>query len=282
MIWDRLGVITDEVSQHLGEALDWAAANGLKHVEIRMIGGRNVMELSDEEADGVRRETEARGLFVSCLASPVFKCSLDPTRPAAAGDTFGQEEQSVQAHFAKLERAIGIAKRLGTHRIRIFSFWREAKPSLHRAEIVSKLKAAAEAAEREQIVLLLENEPACNGGYADEVAGLVRAVDSVYMKVLWDPGNEVYGGRFAYPDGYREVKDVLDHVHLKDAVIREGGAPGCVPIGRGNVPISEQIRALEADGYQGLYTLETHYIPEGGTAKDGTAMTLEGLRAVLK
>ncbi|WP_239632266.1 hypothetical protein [Paenibacillus sp. H1-7] len=101
MIWDRLGVITDEVSQHLGEALDWAAANGLKHVEIRMIGGRNVMELSDEEADGVRRETEARGLFVSCLASPVFKCSLDPARPAAAGDTFGQEEQSVQAHFAK-------------------------------------------------------------------------------------------------------------------------------------------------------------------------------------
>lgn len=282
MIWNRLGVLTDEVSRNLTEALDWAAATGLKHVEIRMVDGRNVMELSDDEADWVRRETEVRGLFVSCLASPVFKCSLDPARPVASGDTFGQKEQSVEAHFVKLRRAIEIARRLGTHRIRIFSFWRETDPSLYLADIAGKLKEAAEVAAREDIILLLENEPACNGGYADEVVQLVRAVGSDHLKVLWDPGNEAYGGRIAYPDGYREVKDVLGHVHLKDAVIGADGKPRCVPIGKGSVLFAEQIRALESDGYQGLYTLETHYIPDGGTAMDGTAMMMDGLTAVLK
>ena len=37
-------------------------------------------------------------------------------------------------------------------------------------EIACKLKEAAKLAELGDINLLLENEPACNGGYAEEVA----------------------------------------------------------------------------------------------------------------
>jgi L-ribulose-5-phosphate 3-epimerase len=281
VIWNRLGVLTDEVSPDLKEALDWAATMGLKHVEIRMVDGRNIMALSDEEVEWVRTEAEERGLFVSGIASPVFKCSLDPDREVASGDTFGQAEENVEAHFAKLVRAIEITKRLGTDKIRIFSFWREKAPSLYREEIVQKLREAADLAEREGVLLLLENEPSCNGGYAVEVARYVRDVNSPHLRVLWDPGNEAYGGRTAFPQGYQDVRDVLGHVHLKDALIREDGSPQCVPIGMGSVPFADQIRSLEKDGYSGLYTIETHYVPEGGTPMDGTKMTLEGLAALL-
>jgi L-ribulose-5-phosphate 3-epimerase len=281
MIWNRLGVLTDEVSPNLQEALDWAVQNRLSHVEIRTVDGSNVMNLPDGALLEISKETTRRGLFISAIASPVFKCALDPTRPVQTGDTFGQQEDSVEEHYRKLDRALEIAGMLGTKRIRIFSFWREKDPKPYEADILTHLKAAAAKAEAAGITLLLENEPSCNGGYAAEVGRLARLTASAYLKVLWDPGNEVYGGKSAFPDGYAAVKDVLGHVHLKDALLDSSGKPRCVPIGSGAVPYAAHIEALERDGYSGLYTIETHYIPEGGTAADGTGQTLVGLRSVL-
>ncbi|WP_309118200.1 sugar phosphate isomerase/epimerase family protein [Paenibacillus sp.] len=279
---DRVGVLTDEVSDRLEEALDWATEQGLAHVEIRVVNGRNAANLTDEEASAIRREVEARGLFVSALASPLFKCALDPGRPVAAGDTFGNAEEDVEAHFEKLNRVIEIAKLLGTKRIRIFSFWREEHPERHTEEIVSHLRRAAGIAGEAGVELLLENEPSCNGGVAVEVAALVRSVDSPALRALWDPGNEAYARREAYPAGYESVKDCLSHVHLKDAYVGSEGTSRCVPLGSGDVRVVAQLRALAADGYDGLFTIETHFVPDGGSRMTGTRMTLDALKALLK
>ncbi|MBD2844096.1 sugar phosphate isomerase/epimerase [Paenibacillus sp. IB182496] len=281
MVLDRLGVLSDEVSEHFEEALDWAAEQGLKHVEVRMVDGVNAAALTDEAAGEVRRKVEARGLFVSAIASPLFKCALDPQREVASGDTFGQAEEDVEAHFVKLERVIQIAGLLGTTRIRVFSFWREKQPARYTADIAAHLRRAADIAAAAGVQLLLENEPACNGGYAEEVAALVEAVDSLALRGLWDPGNEAYGGREAYPAGYGRMREALAHVHLKDAYIGADGQPRCVPLGSGDVPVIAQLRALAADGYEGLFTIETHYAPAGGTKRDGTRMTLDALRTLV-
>ncbi|REE78530.1 sugar phosphate isomerase/epimerase [Paenibacillus taihuensis] len=281
-IRDRLGVITDEVSPDIITALDFAAAKGLKHVEIRSIDNRNVLTLSDEEADRIRMEAESRGLFISCIASPVFKCALDPSRQVAEGDRFNQAERSAEEHYDMLKRAMELAERLGTNRIRIFSFWREDEPiDRFEAEIVSHLTRAAKLAEGRGMLLLLENEPSCNGGFASEVAGLASAVQSPALRVLWDPGNEQYGSRPSFPDGYAAVRELLAHVHLKDVVIDAAGQPRPIPIGAGLVPYEAQFQALREDGYTGLFTIETHYIPEDGTAMEGTAMSLDGLIELL-
>jgi sugar phosphate isomerase/epimerase len=219
---------------------------------------------------------------VSAVASPLFKCALDPTRPVASGDTFGQAEEGVEAHFQKLDRVIAVSKVLGAPRIRIFSFWREVEPGRYTGEIVAHLKRAAGVAERAGVQLLVENEPSCNGGFAAEVAEIVRGVGSPAVRGLWDPGNEAYGGREAFPAGYGHMKDVLAHVHLKDAYIGHDGTPRCVPLGSGTVPWIKHFRALEADGYKGLFTIETHYVPEGGTKKTGSKMTLDALRTLLQ
>ena len=280
MSLDRLGILTDEVAPGFDEALDWVAEQGLPHVEVRVIDGRNTIELSDDQVRDVRRRVDARGLYVSAIASPLFKCALDPGRPVASGDRFGQGEESVEAHFAKLERTIAIAKMLDAPRIRIFSFWREREPARHLAEVISHLKRAAEVARRAGVLLLVENEPSCNGGFAEEVAGIVRGVDSPAVKALWDPGNEAYGGREAFPAGYHFVKDVVGHVHLKDAYIGQDGKARCVPLGSGVVPWISHFRALSVDGYRGLFTIETHFTPDGGTRKTGARMTLDAIRAL--
>ncbi len=282
MILDRLSVLTDEVSDRFAEALDWAVKNGFKHVEVRMVDGVNVSNLDDAQVDRAKGEVEKRGLSVSAIASPLFKCALDPARPVQSGDLFGNKEEPLETHFAKLPRAMKIARRLGTRKIRVFSFWREKEPERYLPDIVRHLKKAAEAARAEDVLLLQENETACNGGYAAEVAEIVRQVDSPAMRVLWDPGNENYGGRSAYPEGYAHVKGLFEHVHLKDSVMGADGKPQCVPIGEGKTPLRDQIEALERDGYKGLYTLETRYTPPGGTPMQGTEATLAGLKKLLR
>ncbi|MHA6484904.1 sugar phosphate isomerase/epimerase family protein [Paenibacillus sp. strain BS8-2] len=280
-ILERLGVLSDEVSEHYEQALDWAAEQGLTHIEARVVNGKNVASLSDEQAIEARQQAEDRGLFISAVASPLFKCALDLSRTVAGGDTFGQAEESVEEHFVKLERVIEIAKLMGTTNIRIFSFWRELDPALHTEEIVSHLKQAAYIAELAGVRLLLENEPSCNGGFADEVAAIVSKVHSPALKALWDPGNEAYGGREAFPAGYEAIKGGLGHVHLKDAYIGADGHSRCVPLGSGSVPVIEQLEALLKDGYDGLFTIETHFAPRGGTGRTGTKMSLEALKAML-
>ncbi len=281
-VLDRLGILTDEVSKDFQDALAWIAEQGLKHVEIRTVDGTNVAALDDAQVREVRRKVEARGLFISAVASPLFKCALDPSRPVASGDRFGQQEEGVEAHFAKLDRVIAIAKLLGTRRIRIFSFWREKDPRPYVQDVVRHLQRAAKVAERGDVLLLVENEPSCNGGYAQEVAEIVRGIDHPNVKALWDPGNEAYAGREAFPAGYGQMKDVLAHVHLKDAYIRQDGTPRCVPLGSGSVPLILQLRALAADGYDGLFTIETHYVPEGGSQTTGSRMTLDAIRTLSK
>ena len=122
MIFNRLGVLTDEVSQNLTEALDWVVEQKLHHVELRMVYDKNIVNLSDEQLDNILKEVESRGLFVSGVASPLFKCALDPSRRVASGDMFGQEEESLEDHFNKMNRIIEIARKLKTDKIRIFSF----------------------------------------------------------------------------------------------------------------------------------------------------------------
>lgn len=281
MTIERIGILTDEVSAEFDAALDWVAAQGLKHVEARVIDGKNVAALTDEQAAEVRKRVEKRGLYVSAVASPLFKCALDPNRPVASGDRFGQAEESVEAHFGKLERCLAIAKILGAPRIRIFSFWREVEPERHFDEIARHLRRAGDVAARVGVQLLLENEPSCNGGFAVEVAELVRRIDHPSVRGLWDPGNEAWGGREAFPAGYGAMKDVLAHVHLKDAYIAADGKAHGVPLGSGTVPWIAHFRALNADGYKGLFTIETHYVPADGSKQAGSKMTLDAIKTLL-
>lgn len=277
---DRLGVISDEISEHFTVALDWLVQHDLKYVEIRMVNGKNISSLTNEELDACVHEVRSRGLKVSALASPLFKCPLNPDRSVASGDKFGQADAGVEEHLQLLERLLYLASRLETNHIRVFSFWREREPESYFDEIASYLLLAANRAGKESVTLLLENEDSCNGGSAREVAEIVRRVDSPWLKIVWDPGNEVFTGNRPFPEGYTEVRPWMAHVHLKDARINEEGKVCAVPIGQGVVPWREHFQQLQQDGYTGLYIIETHYKPHGGTAMEGTKLTLEGLQNI--
>src|SRR5205085_5304680 len=160
----KLSVITDEISQDFGHALEVAAREfGLGFVELRELWGKNLFALDAKQVDEARALLKRFGVRVSSIASPIFKVDwpgapLSPFSPKrdqfGANYTYEQQDQL-------LERGFELARTFETTNIRIFDFWRLNDQKPYRAAIDQKLAEAAAKAGRHNIILLLENEHAC-------------------------------------------------------------------------------------------------------------------------
>jgi len=58
--------------------------------------------------------------------------------------------------------------------------------------------------------------------------------------------------------------------------------PIWLPVGKGEVNFKGQLQSLEEDDFQGVISIETHYIPEGGFAEDGIRESFAGMSYVLE
>ncbi len=159
-----------------------------------------------------------------------------------------------------LERAIELLRYFGTDLVRGFAFWKQGELSeTVWQEIEAAFRAPAALAEREGIVLGLENEHDCMLGRGEETARLIRTIASPNLKAIWDPGNAFFAGETPYPDGYRALAGQIAHIHVKDAVRGPDGQAAWAIVGDGEIDSAGRFRALVADGYEGGVTLETHY-----------------------
>ena len=274
----RFGLLTDEVSEDLDEALAWIVGQGLGHVELRSLWGTNVVNVTASQAEHLIAVLERYRLPVSGIASPIFKCALDASHPPAiTGDRFGSDEVPVAAHYPWLERTLRLADRLGASHVRIFSFWREAQPEEHQKAIVAHLNRACDMAQAFGMRLVLENEPTCNGGSAPEVAALVALVNRPELGMLWDPGNDAYGGFPVAADQAKLWGPRVFHVHLKDVKTHLDTTRSIVPLGQGGVPWAEILSTLDQAPYEGRFSLEPHV-----RGLDQVEACVRGLSALLQ
>src|SRR5579875_962781 len=81
----KLGIISDEITEELGQAADFIASYGLHWAELRQMWGKNLMNSPQEDLDRAKKVLAARKLQVSVIASPIFKWNL-PQMPAKAGE----------------------------------------------------------------------------------------------------------------------------------------------------------------------------------------------------
>jgi len=276
----ELSIITDEISMDFGHALDVMLEHGVKSAELRSLWGANIVDLPDEEIGRAKSALDSREMTVSCIASPLFKCELQESGGGSTGRTHQAQERGLQEQMAVLDRCIHLASVFDTQFIRVFSFWRRGALTENiEAEIVRAFEEPAVRAEKANVILGLENEHACYLGTGEEIGRVIRAVNSPALRAVWDPGNAFCAHEVPYPDGYEAVKDFIVHVHVKD-VVWEDDKPKFVCIGDGDIDYVGQFRALEADGYEGYLSLETHYKP-GGAAEEGSRQCLASLREML-
>jgi L-ribulose-5-phosphate 3-epimerase len=283
----KISVITDEISQDFGHALEVASQDfGMGWVELRGLWDKNIMALDAKEIAEARRLLERYHLRVSDLATPLFKVDwpdapLTKTRLVArdkfaADFTFEQQDEV-------LERSLELARVFVVDRIRCFDFWRLDDPKPVREAMDAKLSEAAEKCGNKNVVLVIENEHECNSGTGPEALRTLNAVRSPHFMLNWDPGNAAELGDTPYPDSYDKLpKNRIGHVHCKDVARKpDGSSNGWACMGKGVIDWIGQFRALKRDGYRQAVSLETHW-RGAGTAEESSRQSWAGMKEQLR
>jgi len=279
----RLAAITDEFSPDLDVALDAMKSVGMTGVELRTIGGRNLVELSDDDIERSVAAARAREMEIVSIASPLLKCVL-PDGPRV-DDRFQQDVFGSSFTFEDqprlTKRVFEIARLTGARIMRVFSYWRTVDPPRCEQRIAAALHALAEEASKHGVRIGLENEYACNVGTAAESARLLGRLLHPNLQLIWDPANAFILGDTPYPDGYRLLSpDRILHVHVKDCVLRDGRAVWG-PIGDMDIDWAGQIAALEGDQYRGWLSLETHWTGPSGDKLEASVICGRRLRELV-
>ncbi|GAB3269104.1 sugar phosphate isomerase/epimerase family protein [Arthrobacter pigmenti] len=217
-------------------------ALGAKHIEVRSAFGVNVADMDDGMTARLKDTLDGAGLRVSAVASPVGK--VDVATPP-------------EDEVARLRHVIGVAKRLETQYIRVFSFFRgEGRaPQDIRDGVLTRMSLLAAEAQRAGVVLVHENEKDIYGDTPDRVLDIIESVGSPALKVAWDSANFVQVGVKPFDDAYDILRPHLEYLQLKDAVMSSGEV---VPSGEGDGQLLTTLTALRDDDYAGFASLEPH------------------------
>ena len=279
-----IAAITDEFSPMLSEAIPVMKEIGMTGAELRVVNGKNIMDLSEDELKRTKEDLDKAELPVISLASPLLKCILPNAPPLDSRfehDVFASKHMyEDQGRLA--ESALKLANFFGARIIRVFSYWRTIEPEACTEAIVQSLTDLAALAQKENIIIGLENEHACNVGTATEAARILKAVPNSSLRLVWDPANALVAGEDPVPNGYASLpKERVVHVHAKDCHM-DGDKPVWGPLGTRSIRWKEQISALLADNYKGYISLETHWPGPNGNKLEASRIcgwNLRGLAA---
>ena len=229
----------DEIDPEPVVQLGVLLALGARHIEVRSAWGTNIVDLSADRLAALGALIAERGMAVSAVASPVGKVD------------YRTDDSD------RLARAIDAAHRLGTPYVRIFSFYRPAGAAASdiRDDVLRQLAGFARIAEREQVILLHENEKGIYGDTPQRVLDLIESVGSPALRVAWDNANFVQVGVRPFTDGYAGLRPHLEYLQVKDALAASGTV---VAAGEGDGELRETLTALRDDGYRGFASLEPH------------------------
>jgi sugar phosphate isomerase/epimerase len=214
-------------------------ALGASHIEVRSAWDTNVVDFTDDQLSELKRTFAERSIAVSAIASPVGKVEVSVP---------------VEHEVERLGRAIAAAHALDTSYIRIFSFFNAVD---ERDAVLERMRALADLAERENVVLLHENEKDIYGDIPERVLDLIESVGSESLAVAWDSANFVQVGVRPFTDAYPMLRPHLKYLQVKDAVAATGEV---TPTGAGDGQLRETLAALRDDGYQGFASLEPHLV----------------------
>jgi L-ribulose-5-phosphate 3-epimerase len=280
----KIAVINDEISQDFGHACEVASQQfGMEWMELRGMWNKNVVNLDANEIAEAQRLLKKNNLRVTDIASPLFKVDW----PGAPKSRFSPEHDQYNASFTYdqqgevLDRAIELAKKFETDRIRCFDFWRLADQAPYRQAMNDQLQQAAEKLRKIGLILILENEFACNTATGAESAKVLQAVPSPAFMLNWDPGNAAMFGETPYPDGYNLLpRNRIGHCHCKDATRTATGFEWAA-MGKGIIDWVGQYQALKRDGYHRAVSLETHW-KGAGTPEASTRQSWPGMKDALE
>lgn len=294
----QLSVIGDEIGPSLDEMISFAHEHGLQRLDMRTVGGRNLLSMKTDEVIHISRTLEKAGISVPAFVSPAFKWKA-PGKAASGGG-------KVDFAFDPLEcpaedwvvHAMQIAVILGAPHMRIFSYLRYGgfRPA-DLGKLTKQLGKLLGLASHYDVTLQLENEPVCNVGNIAELAAFFVADEKHpagtaadeeeefdedtqpklrYLRPLVDIANAWSTGERPSDADIATLAPFTTAIHLKD---RDLAARRTVPLGDGDVPWPAELKRLLSGvaAKEVLASIETH-CPQDG--RNATARSLNGLRRI--
>jgi sugar phosphate isomerase/epimerase len=254
----RLSAFGDEIAYDLEDQVAVLREHGVAALELRTAWGINVVDMDPERLQRAAGLLGDAGIAVSAVGSPVGKAAVD-------GD--------FDAELSRLRAALEAARRLGTNRVRVFSFFiPDGRHADFRDEVLRRMSVFAREAAARGLVLAHENESYIYGDDAEHCLDLVQSVGSPALEIAFDPANFVQVGVRPFDDAWPLLEEHVGHFHVKDAVRvdRDGVAPyparapegqlmaSVRPAGEGEGQLRELLGRLESRGYRGFLVVEPH------------------------
>jgi len=235
-----LSAFADEADKNLSGQIEALKKAGIGCIELRGVNGKNVKDLTVEEAKEVRAQLNNEGIRVSSMGSPFGKISVN--------DDF-------EPHFAEFKHALELCKVLGCEYMRMFSFFypKDEDPAQYKDIVIERLTRMLDAAEEAGIVLCHENEKGIYGDVAARCLELIKHFGG-RLKCIFDPANFIQCGEKPI-DNYQVLKDHIFYMHIKDAILETGAV---VPSGYGDGNVPEILKGLSEKDGEMLLTIEPH------------------------
>ncbi|OBR63429.1 AP endonuclease [Paenibacillus oryzae] len=249
--------------------LSFCKDEGIKDVELLNVFWKNVQN----ELPEVLAFTATHGITVSSYA--------------VANDFVKATAEERAGALKEITDAFPIAKALGTGIIRVFSGNLTGVATYEEALdwIVDGLKEAAAGAEKEGLVLCLENHGKLAGS-GEQVKTIIDRVDSPSLRSTFDTGNFLLVDEHPTTALDTLLSDVA-HVHFKDFVLQADGrykslggkAYEGISLGQGEVELEKIVNKLIGNGYQGAFVLEYEGV---GSEAEGIRRSYDYFATIIK
>ncbi|GCE31810.1 xylose isomerase [Dictyobacter alpinus] len=247
----RLSAFADEISPDLNEQIAVLKSENIHAIDLRAVDHINVLDLSDQQVQNIKRTLTEAGIAVAAIGSPIGKVPID---------------SSFEDHLVRFDRSVAVAKALDTRYIRIFSFYPPAQagtgdsdPATYRDQVISNLQEMTRRARAAGVRLIHENEKAIYGDTIARNVDLLKTINDEYFRSVFDPANYLQCDQTPYPDAYEATLPWLEYVHVKD--VRADGSMAVAGEGESDWPAI--LQRLRSDGYNGYIALEPHLANSG-------------------
>ena len=220
----------DEASPDLAKQIDALKRNGAFFIELRGVNGKNVSELTLDEATEAKKMLDDGGISVYSIGSPIGKIDL---------------KDDFLSHIEKHKHVIELAELFETENIRMFSFYgAEGRKN----EVVERLNKLLDATP-DHITLCHENEKGIYGDTPEKCLEIIK--DLPRLRAVFDPANFVQCGVDTVK-AWEMLRSKVKYLHIKDAV-----GQAVVPAGEGDGNIKHIITDYIKLGGQ-VVSMEPH------------------------
>ncbi|HEY1676399.1 MAG TPA: sugar phosphate isomerase/epimerase family protein [Candidatus Sulfotelmatobacter sp.] len=228
--------------------LQFAREHGFSAIELRGLQGNmdlptNPIFATDRIAQ-TKSEIGAAKLKIACVSS--------------SANLYYEDAAKREKELSDARRFIDLASALGAPYVRVFGGKAAddkspAPDEKTKARVASGLHELGKYSGPKNVTVIIESHDHFTASAT--LKDVLNAAGSDHVGLLWDAHHTFATSNEEPESTVKELGQWIRHTHLKDST-GSGEERHYVLTGRGNVPVSRQIKALMAIGYKGFYCFE--------------------------